>query len=104
MYPQETITIDNGKNYRVDFLIEYFRLVGDTIDGVKELCDTVIVECDGHHFHEKTKEQVNRRNQRDYDLKMAGYDVIHFSGSELYNNPQECIQKVVDFLNKNNNQ
>lgn len=104
LYPQETITIDNGKNYRVDFLIEYFRLVGDTIDGVKELCDTVIVECDGHQFHEKTKEQVNRRNQRDYDLKMAGYDVIHFSGSELYNNPQECIQKVVNFLNKNNNQ
>ena len=89
-----------GKRYRLDFFIEYTTLQGDTIDNLNEYCSTVVVECDGHQFHERTKEQVKRGNQRDYDLKMSGYDVIHFSGSELYNNPQECVQKVVEYLRK----
>lgn len=91
---------EDGKRYRLDFLIEYIKMEGDTVEDVKEYSSTVVVECDGHQFHEKTKEQVKRGNQRDYDLKMCGYDVIHFSGSELYNNPQECVQKVVDYLRK----
>lgn len=77
---------ENGKRYRLDFLIEYIKLEGNTLDEAKEYCSTVVVECDGHQFHERTK--------------MCGYDVIHFSGSELYNNPQECVQKVVDYLRK----
>lgn len=99
--PQETITTDNNKNYRVDFWIEYYRLEGNTAEESKEYCCEVIIECDGHDFHEKTKGQVKKRNERDYDLKMSGYDVIHFSGSEIYNNPEECVEKVVEYLKKN---
>lgn len=91
---------ENGKRYRLDFLVEYIKLEGDTLDEAKEFYSTVVVECDGHQFHERTKEQVKRGNQRDYDLKMSGYDVIHFSGYELYNSPQECVQKVVEYLRK----
>lgn len=32
---------------------------------------------------------------------MAGYDVIHFSGSEIYNYPEECVEKVFEYLKKN---
>jgi hypothetical protein len=31
---------------------------------------------------------------------MAGYDVLHFSGSEIYNNPVECVAKVINYLQR----
>lgn len=84
---QEEIKVE-GHNYIVDFLLE-------NGNGIKT---KLIVECDGHDFHEKTKEQVTYDNQRDYNLKMQGYEVIHFSGSEIYNNPMKCALKVIDFI------
>ena len=99
--PQETITTNDGKVYRADFLIYYSEVREIAPDNLVEFTSEVIVECDGHNFHEKTKAQVKKRNDRDYDLKMSGYDVIHFSGSEIYNNPDECVKKVVEYLKKN---
>ena len=60
----------------------------------------LIVECDGHEFHEKTRKQVTNDNNRDYELKSAGYDVLHFSGSEIYNDPTVCAVKVIDYIRK----
>jgi len=62
----------------------------------------LLIECDGHEFHEKTKEQVIYDNEREYKLKSAGYDVLHFSGSEIYNNPYECAEKTLNYISKNN--
>lgn len=86
---QVEITTENGKKYRVDFIIQDFNTA-----------NSVIVECDGHDFHEKTKQQVARNNDRDLDLKMSGYDVIHFSGSQIYNEPFKCVAKVIEFMQK----
>lgn len=83
----------NGNKYRVDFLIE--NSIGDADDN-----KGLIIECDGHDFHEKTKEQVRKGLQRDYDLKMAGYDILHFSGSQIYSNPIECAVKAYDYWRK----
>ncbi len=60
----------------------------------------LVIECDGHDFHEKTKEQVKRDNGREYDLKMAGYDVLRFSGSEIYNTPYACAEKAINYIKK----
>jgi len=60
----------------------------------------LVIECDGHEFHEKTKEQVKRDNEREYDLKMAGYDVLRFSGSEIYNTPYTCAEKTINYIKK----
>ncbi len=54
----------------------------------------LLVEVDGHAFHEKTKEQVAYRNERDRALQLAGYDVLHFSYSELTQRPSQCIDDV----------
>lgn len=56
----------------------------------------VIVELDGHDYHERTKEQVIGRNQRDRDFQDKGYLVLHFSGTELYRDPFGVIGKVGD--------
>lgn len=56
------------------------------------------IECDGHEFHEKTKEQVEYRNERDLELKKHGIDVLHFSGSQIYNNPFKCALQIVELI------
>lgn len=98
--PQAKIKV-GGNEYRVDFLIELHGSDDSNCpEGVPpdEIYSKVIVECDGHDFHEKTKEQVKRRNERDYNLQMGGYDLIHFSGSEIFNEPEECAKKVIEYL------
>lgn len=76
-----TPQVQIGK-YRVDFLIT----------GVEP---PIVVECDGHEFHERTKEQANRDHRRDQDLQDLGYRVYRFTGSEIYRNPHKCAIRVL---------
>ncbi len=71
--------------YRVDFII-----IGE-MAGVSA---SLVVECDGHDFHEKTKAQATVDKQRDRALKLAGYDVIRFTGGEVWHRPMECAREV----------
>lgn len=92
-YQQEEIRVGN-KKYIVDFLFDTSRVGGIYHDNDYKL----IVECDGHQFHEKTKEQVAYNNERDYNLKSVGYDILHYSGSQIYKDPYGCAKKTIDFL------
>lgn len=56
----------------------------------------ILIEIDGHAFHEKTREQVTERNQRDRDLQIAGFPVIHFSYDELVREPHRCVGEALD--------
>ena len=50
------------------------------------------VECDGHDFHEKTKEQAARDKRRDRALVLGGLRaVFRFTGSEVWNHPMKCL-------------
>lgn len=82
----------NDKKYIADFLVAY------SCNGGFESTN-VLVEIDGHDFHEKTKEQVTHDNEREYDLKMQGYDVLRFSGSQVYNSPCNCAYKTLTYVN-----
>ena len=83
----------NGKKYRADFFIEY----GDNLPG-QELYRTVIIECDGHDFHEKTKAQAARDKQRDRDMQIAGHSILRFTGSEIYRDSGACVHEIVKFI------
>lgn len=78
-------------NWRVDFAIAMGR---EHMGHPKWL----IVECDGHDFHEKTKEQAARDKARDRDLVARGFQVFHFTGSELYRGPIKCVEEVVGHM------
>jgi very-short-patch-repair endonuclease len=78
LYLQKTIEI-NKRKYRVDFLIHM-------IDQKTKQELNIIIECDGHDFHEKTKEQAQKDKQRDRDCTTAGYIVLRYTGSEICNN------------------
>lgn len=88
IFPQHEIQIEK-KKYYADFFIWIQNSESDI---------SVLVECDGHDFHEKTKEQVEKDNEREYELKMAGYEILRFSGSQIYNNPFKCANDVYDYL------
>lgn len=60
----------------------------------------VAVECDGHAFHERTKEQVARDKKRDRFFQQAGWRVLRFSGSEIYRDPFKCVDEVFSLLSK----
>lgn len=82
----EIITPSN-KKYIADFAY---------IDDKKNI--KVLIECDGHEFHQKTKEQVEKDNNRTFDLQSMGFTVFRFSGSQIYNNPLECANKIHEYL------
>lgn len=93
IYPQEEILIDNHKYY-ADFYFDTAKKKHFYYEHPLK----VVIECDGHDYHEKTKEQVARGNKRDLDLKAHGYDVVHFSGSQIYKNPIECAQELYLYI------
>lgn len=66
-----------------------------------EFCETkLLIEIDGHDFHEKTKEQVAKDKERELNIKMQGYDIIRFSGSQVYNDPIDCVKKTIMYAIK----
>ena len=56
------------------------------------------VECDGHNYHDRTKAQAARDKSRDRLLIQKGVQVIRFTGSEIYNRPEECLEEVENIL------
>lgn len=83
-----------GRRYRLDFAIEpnsiWKQQAADTGVSVPKIA----IELDGHDFHERTKEQVAIRNERDRALQGDGWCVLHFSGSELNMDPHGCVHGV----------
>lgn len=60
----------------------------------------LIVECDGHDFHERTKEQAARDRARDRAATLSGYDIMRFTGSQIWGDPWGCAGEVVAWANK----
>ena len=78
--------------YRADFLFTVKPEAG----GQKEL----VVEIDGHDFHERTKQQAARDKARDRWMTGAGYVVIRFTGSELWANPFAVVTEVANRIHQ----
>lgn len=77
-------------SYRVDFFIGVIQTQTKVITKLPG----IVVECDGHDFHERTKEQARRDKSRDRKLLAAGYRVMRFTGSELYRDADGCAREV----------
>lgn len=79
-------------DYRVDFFVK-------TIHKTPKYNKKFVIECDGHEWHEKTKEQAAKDKKRDRDIVMkCGYPVIRFTGSEIVNNIAACIDEIVQYI------
>lgn len=76
------------EKYRVDFLL---TVKNNSSGALKRL----VVECDGHDFHERTKDQARKDRSRDRRLQELGYTVYRFTGAELYGDPVKCAHDVL---------
>ena len=70
-------------SYKVDFLLE--------LDGHREY---VAIECDGHEWHERSKEQASSDRARDRALLALGFPTIRFTGSDIFNAAKWCAEEV----------
>lgn len=72
--------------YRTDFLVAASTGNRDEL--------RIVVECDGHDFHERTKEQAEHDRSRDRRLTASGYEVFRFTGREIYRDAKNCADEV----------
>lgn len=86
-------------NWRVDFEM-YYWCFGDNSNA--QGWKTLIVECDGHDFHERTKEQAKKDRSRDREAQLDGATVFRFTGSEIYRDAWGCAAKIVDWAERVN--
>jgi very-short-patch-repair endonuclease len=75
-----------GTKYVADFLFT------STAGKMRKL----VVECDGHDFHERTKEQAEHDKKRDRKLTELGYTVLRFTGREIWRDPMACALQAID--------
>ncbi len=80
------------EKYRVDFLIEQRGIGPDSELG------PVIVELDGHDFHDKDKRQRSYEKARDRFLVKQGYRVLHFTGSDVVKDPFKVAFEALELV------
>jgi very-short-patch-repair endonuclease len=80
-----TPQVSIGK-YRADFCI--------TVNAQDGKYPRLVVELDGHDFHEKTKEQAAHDKQRDRFMTGEGITLLRYAGSEVWANPFACVAEV----------
>lgn len=95
-------------DYRVDFLLSYTGLERQKVESESPrpedqwqdiLIDKkLIVECDGHDFHERTKQQAARDKGRDRFLQSLGYPVFRFTGSEIFRDSLASAAEVLKVI------
>lgn len=95
------------EDFRVDFLITYVDL-GDYVEISRNNIPTtrtirqMVIECDGHEYHSRTKEQAMRDRQRDRVLQRNGYKVFRYTGSEIWSDVFKCAEEAIDTLCRKN--
>lgn len=79
--------------FRSDFVFIRNGVGGESI---------VAVECDGHDFHEKTKEQAARDKARDRSVMAENVRVFRFTGSEIWRDADGCVDEVMAVFEREN--
>lgn len=78
--------------YRVDFVLQQVGI------GPSEHLGPVIVELDGHAFHDKDKRQRSYEKARDRYLVRKGYRVLHFTGSDVVADPFKVAYEALEMV------
>lgn len=89
LLPQAHLVTDSGQ-FSVDFAI--------TPLGTRKGRARVVIEIDGHDFHERTREQVRSDKQRERAIVRSGVTVLRFSGSEIVRDSRSCLAEVAKYL------
>jgi len=58
----------------------------------------LFVECDGHDFHERTKEQAEHDRSKDRAIQAAGIPILRFTGREIWRDPVMVALEIFNFI------
>lgn len=56
--------------------------------------ERLVVELDGHDFHERTRKQAAHDKRRDRRLVSAGWKVLRYTGSEVYSDVDAVLEEI----------
>lgn len=58
--------------------------------------DTLVaIECDGHEWHDRTKQQASSDRARDRELLRLGVSTLRFTGSDIHHNATACAVEII---------
>ena len=63
----------------------------------------IVVEADGEYWHSDLKTKMKDR-RKDAWLKAKGFEVLHFAGKQIEHNPDFCIEKIIELIEKQKSQ
>lgn len=86
--------------WRVDFVLHYPAFGNGDDEAGEPILSRLLIECDGHDFHERTKEQAARDRSRDRAAQHEGLPILRFTGSEIWSDPMFCADTVLAFMER----
>ncbi len=82
--------------YRADLVVEC-RVHRSMAEIAAPPSVQVIVECDGHEWHERTPQQAARDRARDREIvRKLDVPIIRFAGTEISRDPDGCAVEVIE--------
>lgn len=60
----------------------------------------VVVECDGHNFHERTPQQASEDRRRKRALELLGIPLLPFTGTDVVREIAIAERDIAEFVNK----
>jgi very-short-patch-repair endonuclease len=58
----------------------------------------IVVEADGHDYHDRTREQASRDRRRDRFMQANGWIVARFTGADIHRDADACAREVFDMM------
>ena len=87
-------------DHRVDFLLTLEGSNRDSNGRLQTASRRMVVECDGHDFHERTKPQAKRDRGRDRLLQSFGFLIFRYTGQEIWEDVFACATQALDALSE----
>ena len=81
--------------YKADYLL--CKMKTDVVNNTKGHID-IVVELDGHAFHDKDERQRRYEKKRDREMQKLGYKVFRYTGAEIVKDPFAAAIECVSYM------
>jgi hypothetical protein len=83
--------------YRIDLVVCYYDSSIPIHECAAGRTAILLVECDGHDWHERTPQQASRDRARDRDIyRRTGLAVLRFTGSDIHRDADSCAVEILE--------
>ena len=91
-------------NYRIDFLVYYHYFSKWTTKKneypEQNKSKSLIIELDSYLWHGSTPEQFTKEKEREREFKKDGWNMMRFSGREIYRSVEKCVGETLEYFSE----